>query len=152
MSWFTLICRDMKWESQLNICAPGTSVNCFSTLLCCCFQFDADWRGDAADPAVKTINYSLLLEDVFGSATNINDSWEHNMRKSRSLLDFCVLRWLNSHCCTSLFLLCCMNVIIPFTCIFLFGIKSKTCWNERAVWKCLMCLGTKRGAVKNMSR
>ncbi|XDV30268.1 hypothetical protein PO909_033222 [Leuciscus waleckii] len=38
-------------------------------------KFDADWRGEAADPAVKTINYSLLLEDAFGSAaTNINDS------------------------------------------------------------------------------
>uniref|UniRef100_A0A8C2GV47 EF-hand domain-containing family member C2 n=1 Tax=Cyprinus carpio TaxID=7962 RepID=A0A8C2GV47_CYPCA len=37
-------------------------------------KFDADWRGDAADPAVKTINYLLFLEDVFGSATNINDS------------------------------------------------------------------------------
>ncbi|NP_001296746.1 EF-hand domain-containing family member C2 [Danio rerio] len=37
-------------------------------------KFDADWRGEAPEPAVKTINYSLLLEDVFGSATNINDS------------------------------------------------------------------------------
>ncbi|KAG1970362.1 EF-hand domain-containing family member C2 isoform X1 [Pimephales promelas] len=37
-------------------------------------KFDADWRQESADPAVKTINYSLLLEDVFGSATNINDS------------------------------------------------------------------------------
>ncbi|XP_051565641.1 EF-hand domain-containing family member C2 [Myxocyprinus asiaticus] len=37
-------------------------------------KFDVDWRGEAVDPTVKTINYSLLLEDVFGSAANINDS------------------------------------------------------------------------------
>uniref|UniRef100_A0A8C2IZK7 EF-hand domain (C-terminal) containing 2 n=1 Tax=Cyprinus carpio TaxID=7962 RepID=A0A8C2IZK7_CYPCA len=37
-------------------------------------KFDTDWRGEAADPAVKTINYSLFLEDVFSSTTNINES------------------------------------------------------------------------------
>uniref|UniRef100_A0A8C2B8G9 EF-hand domain (C-terminal) containing 2 n=1 Tax=Cyprinus carpio TaxID=7962 RepID=A0A8C2B8G9_CYPCA len=37
-------------------------------------KFDTDWRREAADPAVKTINYSLFLEDVFSSTTNINES------------------------------------------------------------------------------
>uniref|UniRef100_A0A671QVC3 EF-hand domain-containing family member C2 n=1 Tax=Sinocyclocheilus anshuiensis TaxID=1608454 RepID=A0A671QVC3_9TELE len=37
-------------------------------------KFDTDWREKAADPAVKTINCSLFLEDVFGSTTNINES------------------------------------------------------------------------------
>ncbi|TRY94015.1 hypothetical protein DNTS_029585 [Danionella cerebrum] len=37
-------------------------------------KFDSGWRRDADEPAVKTINYLLFLEDVFGSATNTADS------------------------------------------------------------------------------
>ncbi|XP_055071584.2 EF-hand domain-containing family member C2 [Misgurnus anguillicaudatus] len=36
-------------------------------------KFDVDWRGEAVGPAVKTINYSLLLEDVFGSTIQTPD-------------------------------------------------------------------------------
>lgn len=34
-------------------------------LSCYYLQFEIDWKGKAVGPAVKTINYSLLLEDVF---------------------------------------------------------------------------------------
>ncbi|XP_056610503.1 EF-hand domain-containing family member C2 [Triplophysa dalaica] len=37
-------------------------------------KFDVDWRGEPAGPAVKTINYLFLLEDVFGSTTNFENN------------------------------------------------------------------------------
>lgn len=37
-------------------------------LSCCYLQFDIDWKGGAVGPEVKTINYLLLLEDVFCNA------------------------------------------------------------------------------------
>lgn len=41
-------------------------------LSCYYLQFDKDWKGEAVGPAVKTINYDLLLEDVFCNVhTNI---------------------------------------------------------------------------------
>ncbi|KAL7881553.1 hypothetical protein AOLI_G00084010 [Acnodon oligacanthus] len=37
-------------------------------------KFDVDWNGEAVRPAVITVNYSLLLDDVFGSVGNSNFS------------------------------------------------------------------------------
>ncbi|XP_066542784.1 EF-hand domain-containing family member C2 isoform X2 [Hoplias malabaricus] len=35
-------------------------------------KFDIDWNGEAVGPAVVTVNYSILLDDVFGSVGNGN--------------------------------------------------------------------------------
>uniref|UniRef100_A0A3B1KBS9 EF-hand domain-containing family member C2 n=1 Tax=Astyanax mexicanus TaxID=7994 RepID=A0A3B1KBS9_ASTMX len=37
-------------------------------------KFDVDWSGEAVGPAVTAVNYSLLLDDVFGSAGNSESS------------------------------------------------------------------------------
>ncbi|XP_030643060.1 EF-hand domain-containing family member C2-like [Chanos chanos] len=38
------------------------------------FKFGLNLNGETVHPAVKNINYSILLEDVFGKATDTNDS------------------------------------------------------------------------------
>ncbi|MCJ8732529.1 hypothetical protein PDJAM_G00212430 [Pangasius djambal] len=52
----------INWRENASIPLPPDAA----------MKFDIDWKGEAVGPAVKTINYSLLLEDVFCNVhTNI---------------------------------------------------------------------------------
>lgn len=122
-----LICRDMKWECQLNTCAPGKSANFLKPCLAVVFSLmqtggeklqtlqlkpsttHSCWRMSLGAPrTVMTAENGLMGSSI---------TWEKSKKR-------CVLLLLNSHCCT-LFLLCCMNVIIPFMCVSFIRLKIK---------------------------